>query len=265
MTKNIAAPGRAANGADETSTRKSVTDSAALTDSVAADVASESVSSPTRRTLLTTSVVAGAGALLLGASPGQADILRSLKGFLYLDPLVQNFAFEMEELESEFFLRALRSDAYANLSPRAQSVFNLIAHEDREHFEAINKLRDRNGQKGGGHFESMNASSSRRPGLFYFPNAFRSTKSLMATALDIKETALLAYHGAVDLVDKNTLMLAAAIAGVEGRHLAVLRELSGIDPVPAPFEAALSPDQVGNRLKKYGFNGGGYGNPGGNR
>ena len=228
---------------------------------------SAGVASPRRRSLLALGAAAGLGSLVLGASgvgTARADILRSLKGALDLDPLVVNFAFEMEELESEFFLRVLRSNVYTELSARERNAFTLIATQDRAHFDMLNELRGKKSYRGGGRLETPNASASRRPGLFYYPdNAFKSRANLYPVALNIKETALFAYHGAVDLVDKDTLKLAGAIAGVEGRHLAVLRELSGIDPVPSPFEGALSPDQAGRRLAKYGFNGGGYGIKGG--
>lgn len=220
-------------------------------------VASPSVASPTRRTLLAAGAVTGAG-LILGASPGHADILRSARNIIHLDPLVMNFAFEMEELEADFFTRALRSDAYSGLRPREQTLFTLIANEDRDHFGAINDLRQRTGNKGAGHFESRNTSASRQPRYFNFPSkAFDTREGLLQTALDIKETVLYAYHGAVDLVNKDTLLLAAAIAGVEGRHFALLREIGGLDPLPSPFEGALSSQEAGRRLAKYGFRGGG--------
>lgn len=229
----------------------------------------DGVAQPSRRTLLTMGAVAGAATLALGASPGQADILRSLRGLLYLSPLVVNFAFEMEDLERQFFERAVRSDAFADLSPREQSVFALIAKEDGEHYKALKDYRDRNGLKGGGHFETPNASTGgSRVGVFNFPkNAFSTRKGLFDTALDIKETSLFAYHGAVDLVAKDALMLAAAVAGVEGRHLAILREINGLDPVPSPFEGNLQSGKAGRRLARYGFNGGSYGTGamGGNR
>lgn len=230
------------------------------------DVGSSDVRSSARRNFLGLGLAAAVGAVTFGASPAQADILRSIKGFIYLDPLVVNFAFEMEELQADFFGRALLSDAYDELSPREKNAFALIANEDREHFEAIKKFRAKNGNKAAGSFESSNASASRRPGLFTFPGkAFKNREGLYATALDIKETALFAYHGAVDIVAKDSLLLAAAIAGVEGRHLAVLRELKGLDPFPAPFEGSLVADAAGKRLSKYGFNGGGYGFMGGTR
>lgn len=222
----------------------------------------EGVAQPARRTLLAMGAVAGAATLTMSASPGQADILRGLRGLFYLSPLVVNFAFEMEDLERQFFDRVLRSRAFGELAPREQSVFTLIALEDKEHHDALQLYRDRNALKGSGHFETPNASTGGRPvGRFSFPaKAFSSRQGLFDTSLDIKETALFTYHGAVDLVEKDVLMLAAAIAGVEGRHLAVLRKMAGIDPVPSPFEGSLQSGAAGKRLARYGFNGGGYGN-----
>lgn len=220
------------------------------------------VAQPARRTLLAMTAAAGAGALILGASPGQADVLRSLKGFLYLNPLVVNFAFEMEDLGRQFFNRVLMSSVYDQLSPTEQNVFALIGKEDTEHYDMLQGYRDKLGIKAGGHFETPNASTGGRPqGKFFFPaKAFENRKNLYDTALDIKETSLFAYHGAVDLVETDTLMLAGAIAGVEGRHLAVLRKMAGLDPVPSPFEGNLQSGAAGKRLENYGFKGGGYGN-----
>lgn len=212
-----------------------------------------------RRTLLGVGAAAGAGLLLAGHS-ANADILRSLKGVIYLNPLIVNFAWEMEELESDFFARATSSRAYANLPLRARSTINQIAMDDAEHFETIGFLREKLGYKRANHFESSNTSSSRLPRFFNYPsNAFKTPVSLLDTAIDIKQTCLQAYHGAVDLVDKDTLRLAAAIAGVEGRHLAILLEVAGKDPVPSPFEGALSSQKAGQILGRYGFRGGASG------
>ncbi len=249
--------------------RTDVSPDATPSDVASLDAASLDVASPQRRQLLAMGAAVSAAGLLLGSSlgaaPAQADTLRGLKGFLYLDPLVVNFAYEMEELESEFFRRSLDSRAYSLLTDREQDVFTTIAYEDKQHFEEIGKFRQSHAYKSAGNLETPNASSSRRPGLFSFGDAFNSRAHLFDTALDIKQTVLYAYHGAVDIVAKDTLMLAAAIAGVEGRHAAVLREINGMDPVPSPFETRMYPDEVGHKLAKYGFNGGGYGLKGGPR
>jgi len=221
------------------------------------------VALPGRRRLIAVGAAAGAAGLLLGNSPigptpGHADLVRSLRNFLHLDPIVMNFAFEMEELQKEFFHSAILGSAYDGLQGREKNAFNLMAREDMEHFEAIKKLRARTSNKNSGGFETSNASSSRRPRFFNFPkDAFNNRAKMFATALDIKETSLFAYHGVVDLVHKDHLMLAAAIAGVEGRHVALLRELNGMDPIPSAFEGSLGAQSAGKHLSRYGFNGGG--------
>ncbi len=209
-----------------------------------------------RRNLLAGALCVG-GALACGA-PAQADILDTLKKFLYLDPIVLNYAHEMEELEADFFSRAVRSDAYSGLGPREQSIFNFIAMQDRAHFEALEAERERRGEKGGGHFETRHASASRQPRLFNYPaGAFKTRAGLLRHAIEIKESVLWAYHGAVDLVrDPSLLAPAAAIAGVEGRHLIALRDIAGLEPVPTSFEGQVSPQKIGNRLARYGFQGG---------
>lgn len=229
---------------------------------LAFDVASngaEAVTSPTRRKLIAAGATACGAAALLAATPAHADLLDALKHFLYLDPIVLNFAFEAEELQCDFFTRVIRSEIYPQMDTRERSALNLIALQDRAHFDALNMLRDKQGAKGGTRFETMNASASRRPRVYTFPpKAFSSHAAMLSQAVDIKQNVTWAYHGAVDLIrDPKVLAPAGAIAGVEGRHLVVLREMSGLDPVPTPFEGQVSPQIIGQRLAQYGFRGGG--------
>lgn len=219
-----------------------------------------SVASPARRQLLTMAAALGGAAFagaIFGAKPARADFIENVGKVLYLDPIVLNFAFEMEELEADFFNRAVRSSAFGAASESQRNVLSLIAIQDQKHFDDINQLRGRLGYKPGGHFESLNQSSSRRPKFFRYPS-ISTPQKLMETSIDLKETVLFAYHGAVGLVkDPALLKLAAAIAGVEGRHAAVLRLLADMDPVPAPFEGALTAQKAGSIMaKKYGFRGG---------
>lgn len=216
--------------------------------------------SPARRKLLGMGLAAGGAVLAMGTigkGVATADIIDLLDGPLDLDPIVINFAFELEELQVDFFERAALSRGFNELSSREQSTFNLIGMQDREQFEAIGKLRAKLGIKSGNNFESYNTESSRRPRKFRFGGAFNSRDSLMKTAIEIKSLAVASYHGAVTHVDRGNLTLAAAIAGTDGRHLSVLREMAGLDPVPTSFEEAISPQVTGRKLSKYGFNGGG--------
>lgn len=226
------------------------------------DTSAGDVVSPMRRRLLSLGMAAcGAAACgttaLLSAVPAQADIVDFLDKIWDLDPIVLNFAWEMEELEKDFFYRVTASPGYDDLEGRERSVINLIARQDEEHFERLGRLREKMQAKGAGHLETPNASASRRPRVFQIPR-MRTRQQVLVEAIRLKEDVLFAYHGAVPYINsKELLALGAAIAGVEGRHVAVLRELSGAQPVPTSFEGAVKPQKSGNRLARYGFKGGG--------
>lgn len=221
----------------------------------------DSRSGLSRRRFLTVATAGlAAGGMVLGSPrAAQADILDTLRKVFDLDPIVVNYAWELEELQMNFFQRALRSPAYGQLEARERSNLNLIAMQDRAHFEALDMVRSRIGAR------ARDNSASHRPRVFRFPaSAFRTRQELLPLAVEIKENAVAAYHGAVDLLreQKAVLQPAAAIAGVDGRHLVVLREMAGLDPIPTSFELQVSPQTVGNRLARYGFKGGGMRNGG---
>lgn len=225
----------------------------------ACDIKAPNVANTSRRNFLAMGAAASGAALMASAMPVQADILDSLKRFLDLDDIVLNYAHELEEFQTNFFERVLRSKAYQGLEARERGVFNAIAMQDRAQFEALEALRGRRGARGGNGFQTPNAAESRRPRVFKFPNeVFSSREKLMPMAVDIKESSVAAYHGAVDLLRSKRQLLtpAAAIAGVDGRHLAVLREIAGLDPIPMSFELQISPQTIGNKLGRYGFKGG---------
>lgn len=214
---------------------------------------------PARRRLLGMGVLGGAALAtgVLSAKPANAGLLDVLDKFLDLDPIVINFAYRMEELESEFFNRATKSRGFGQMSGREQGAIALIAQQNREQFEAIGRLRQRLSIKNYDHYDQPNASASPSSRSFTFGNAFNSRDELLKTAVEIKGLAVASYHGSVNLIDRGNVTFAAAIAGTNGRHLSVLRELAGMDPVPSSFEEAKSPQETGRLLGKYGFTGGG--------
>ena len=221
------------------------------------DAPETGVKSPARRQFFALATAVG-GATLAGAlyKPAQADLVASLGKIFYLDPTVLNFAFAIEELEADFFNRAFRSKGFSQLRGEENSLFATIAAQDAAHKQLLERLRGPFHAKNAGSFETFNASESRRPRTFTYPT-LGSRDDLLKTALDIKENALFTYHGAVGIVrNKQLLGAAAAIAGVEGRHVAVLRDMMGMDPVPAPFEGAITAQVAGRKFVKYGLDGG---------
>lgn len=216
-----------------------------------------------RRSFLAVSggLVAGIGVVGLSGgllSPAQADILDTVNKIFNLDTTVLAFAHEMEELQADFFERSIRSAVFNTLEQREQAILIEVATQDRAHFELLNMAMKAQGANNGGALVTQNANATRRPRNFHFDRqAFNSRDALFSKAVELKEDSVSAYHGAVHLVhDGDLLTVAAAIAGVDGRHLAVLREVAGLDPVPNSFENQVSPQVIGKRLGRYGFNGG---------
>ncbi len=208
-----------------------------------------------------------AGGLMLSRTPAQADILDTLNKIFLLDPTVLGYAHEMEELEKDFFARARESNGYMQLDGRERGLFDLIARQDAAHFQVLDMERKRRRATPSDTLENRNRSSSLgRPRFFRYPaGVFDNRQNLLREAISLKENVIYAYHGAVDLVrDPSLLGPAAAIAGVESRHLAALREIAGLDPVPTSYEGQVSPQIIGQRLgRRYGFQGGGPRNNGG--
>lgn len=229
-------------------------------DAQAPDNATASTHELSRRTFLIRTLCAG-GVLAAGTTlaPGkaQADILDFLSKLYDFNPVVLNFAHEMEELQAEFFERASVSRAGKMLEPRARNLIYEIAAQDRAHFEFLDELTQLQATRNGGTMRTRQASASRRPRMFTFPaGAFENKEMLLPAAIELKELTVSAYHGAVHLITSNLLTPAAAIAGVDGRHLAILREVAGLDPVPFSFENQVSAQTIGKKLARYGFKGG---------
>ncbi|HEY0072465.1 MAG TPA: ferritin-like domain-containing protein [Abditibacteriaceae bacterium] len=213
-----------------------------------------------RRAFLIRTLCAG-GVLAAGTTlaPGkaQADILDFLSKLYDFNPVVLNFAHEMEELQADFFERASISRAGKMLEPRARNLIYEIAAQDRAHFEFLDELTQLQATRNGGSRRTLQTSASRRPRRFTFPaGAFEDKDMLLPAAVELKELCVSAYHGAVHLITSNLLSPAAAVAGVDGRHLAVLREVAGLDPVPFSFENQVSAQVIGRKLSGYGFKGG---------
>lgn len=82
--------------------------------------------------------------------------------------------------------------------------------------------------------------------MFMFPEATFTDRDMFLTAASMfEELGVTAYHGQVPLIQSAEILGAAAsIAGVESRHAAVIADLLGGDPFPAPFEASMSMDEV---------------------
>ena len=203
--------------------------------------------SASRRGFLALSAAACGAALVLGAAPARA--------MEYGDQQLLRYLEEVERVQQEFFTRATLSGTADGLQEREANTINLIAHQDAEHVSWCVLASQKFGVGSTSRSGSATLESPRPATNYLFPaKTFERRASLYSLALSLKETAVAAYHGAVARADDPEIVQAiAALAGVEGRHLAMMRELAGQDPF-VTYEVSLSPRQVANKLSAYGFN-----------
>jgi len=200
-----------------------------------------------RRGFLALTAAACGAALLVGASPARAMGHSDQQLLRYLE--------EVERLQQELFTRVSLSGTADGLSERESNTLAIIAKQDAEHVSWCLMAGQHFGVGTTSRSGSPNLESTRPATTYHFPaKSFEKRASLYALALAVKETAVGAYHGAVTRAESPEIIEAvASLAGVEGRHLAMMKELAGQDPF-VPFEAALTPRQVADRLSGYGFN-----------
>jgi len=206
------------------------------------------IASPARRQWLALGAACGT-ALLLNARPAHATSSGDAHALRFLE--------EMELMQSDFFARVSASSAYDSMEPHEREVFNLIAMQDKEHATWFRLARTKLGVAEFDRTYAPNTSSSRPPRLFRFPpSAFATRKKLFPFAISLKDTAVGAYHAMVTRSrDDEMIQALAALAGIEGRHAATLRETSGVNPLPSAFEAAISQQQAARTFASYGFKG----------
>lgn len=194
-----------------------------------------------RRNFLALSAIAGAAAIVLPALPARA---------LDLDlPSELKFLENMQFFQSQFFSRALRSGSVDPISPAEAKAVLTIASEDSEQARWFSALRAQRGLMP----SRANMPSSLTEPNFKMKNNYASREKFFASAIAIKATAVGAFHGIVNKGGSAaTVQAIAALAGVQNRHLALLREMAGLDPFDTYVEAR-SMNEAGNALSKFGF------------
>ena len=200
-----------------------------------------------RRALLTAGAVA-AVVLSLPALPARAD-------FGYGDIQTLRFLEEVSRLQADFFQKAAISAPAEALPEHDSNTINLLARQDAEVARWFGAARGKYGVSAFDGPASPNQASSRPiPEYRFLGDSFSNRDRILARAIEIKTLAVGAFHGAVGKArDPKLVQAFAALGGVQGRHLAMLSELTGKDPFVA-FEKALSGAEVATKLAGYGFN-----------
>ncbi len=158
---------------------------------------------------------------LLGAqsaSPGDLEIL--------------NYALTLEYLEADFYAQGLA--AAGLLAGRELELVQPIAQHEAAHVQALTQT-----------VTDLGGTPAARPMFTYPEGTFTDRAMFLETASTFEELGVTAYHGQVPLIESpDVLAAAAAIAGVESRHAAILADLTGGNPFPAPVEASASLEYV---------------------
>ncbi len=187
-----------------------------------------------RRSFLRSALIVGVGAGFVGykvgdptsgsrASAWAGNLAKpSAKG----DLDILNYALTLEYLEAEFYTLGVEAGV---LSGRELDLVTPIRDHETAHVQAVT-----------GTIQDLGGTPVEKPQFAFPKGTFSSREKFLATAATFEELGVKAYHGQVTLIDSVEILGAAAsIAGVESRHAAILADLTGGEPFPAPIEANL--------------------------
>jgi hypothetical protein len=154
---------------------------------------------------------------------------------------VLQFAYALEQLEADFYTRAVAAFGSSNLSSGEQSVLG-----DIKQHEVI-------------HREFLKAALGSTYGFTITPTYpgvdFNSRTSVLATAAAFEDLGVAAYNGAAQYISSTDyLTLAGKIVSVEARHASAIHDL--IAPktsafAPKTFDDAFSPTKVATTAQGY--------------
>jgi predicted lactoylglutathione lyase len=188
----------------------------------------------TRRNFLKWAGLIGVGATLVAAGRSRWASAQDDSG----DVDILNYALTLEYLEADFYRRGGR---VGSLSRRERSVLEAIGEHERAHVEAITAA-----------VEELGGKPVRKPNFKYPGGVFANRAKYLDTGFDLQAWAVRAYHGQVTFIKSKALLGAAAsIAGVESRHAAILADLTGKDPFPAPLEQPAGMGRVLEVVKPF--------------
>lgn len=188
-----------------------------------------------RRNFIRTAAIIGVGTTLASAT------LQDPKAFADAstnDLEILNYALTLEYLEAEFYTQGVKGGA---LSGRDLELVTPIRDHEQEHVTAVTKT-----------IKAMGGKPVSSP-KFKFPDGtFTSKRKFLTTASAFEELGVTAYHGQVPRIDDaDVLKAAASIAGVESRHAAIVADLLGGNPFPAPFEKHMTMSSVLKAASKF--------------
>jgi rubrerythrin len=144
---------------------------------------------------------------------------------------ILNYALTLEYLEATFYEEGLKGNL---LSGREKEIVQAVGAHEQAHVDALTQT-----------ITDLGGEPVAKPKFKIPPATFKDKETFLQTAITFEELGVTAYHGQVPEVETPDILgAAAAIAGVESRHAAVLTRMAGGRPLPAPFEKSKSMDEV---------------------
>ena len=166
------------------------------------------------------------------SGPGSGSTLTI--DFALGDIAVLQFAYLLEQLEADFYSRAVSSFAGSDITIAERSVLVDIRNHEVVHREFLKSVLGTNG------------NFTVAP--LYGATNFSSRVSVLGAAKAFEDLGVAAYNGAAQYIkDVNNLLLAGKIVSVEARHAAAIRDLLtplGADFAPTAFDNAFRPTKV---------------------
>ncbi|MDQ3451473.1 MAG: ferritin-like domain-containing protein [Actinomycetota bacterium] len=182
-----------------------------------------------RRNFLRGAALIGVGGTLAITRAGDRFALAQDASQNDLDIL--NYALTLEYLEAAFYTRALENNV---VEGRELELVTPIRDHEQAHVAAVS-----------GTISDLGGEPVERP-RFRFPDGVLDNRdAFLETASVFEELGVTAYQGQVTNIENGDILAAAAaIAGVESRHAAIIAQISGGNPFPATMEATATMDEV---------------------
>jgi hypothetical protein len=147
------------------------------------------------------------------------------------DMEILNYALTLEYLEADFYAQGI---AGGILEGRELELVDPIAQHEAAHVTALTDT-----------INSLGGTPADKPQFTYPDGTFTDRTTFLTNASVFEELGVTAYHGQITVIESvDILAAAAAIAGVESRHAAILADLTGGNPFPAPVEGTATMEEV---------------------
>ena len=182
--------------------------------------AEEMLTPTSRREFLRLAALGGTAVFLPGvfAACGDDDVTVPGVGAATLDLAtdtgIVNYAFALEQLEAEFYVRVVQESKAAGFNALQRRLLADIRNHEFIHRESLRALL------------GSNRLPELRIGRSFRNTNFRSRESILATAQALEDLGISAYNNSArHLTDAATLLLVGKIVSVEARHSSIIREM----------------------------------------